>query len=335
MRVSRGKFAAAAGAFATIGIARFPAGAAEFSYKLALNFPLLYPPARHAANAAEQITRESGGRLEIKVFPGGQLGGQLDILSQLRSGAVELSLPPDVDTANLAPVAGMTALPFIVSSAADGLKITSGPFGGYVRDALARIGLHALPNSWRGGFLEVQTSVRPVSVPEDVRGLKLRTTNSPLEIALFKALGATPTIVTANEIYAALQTHLVDGATVPLATYSAFKFFEVTKYFSFTNHSWIGYMLLANADAWQRLPKDLQDLVAKHFEAERTLSNEEMSTADGTIETALQARGILFNPVVAPAFRKAVRDSGLYAQWKATYPPEAWSLLEASVGTLG
>ena len=231
--------------------------------------------------------------------------------------------------------AGLTALPFIVSSAKDGLKITSGPFGGYVRDQLARIGLHALQNSWQGGFLDVQTSVRPVSVPEDVRGLKLRTTNSPVEIALFKALGATPTVVTANEIYAALQTHLVDGATVPLATYSAFKFFEVTKYFSFTNHSWIGYMLIANADAWRRLPNDLQELVAKHFEAERTLSNDEMSTADATIETTLRARGILFNTVAAPAFRKVVRDSGLYAQWKSTYPPEAWSLLEASVGTLG
>src|ERR1700730_8516169 len=97
MQATRARFVGTGTAFMTAGIIRYPAGAAEFAYKLALNSALTYPPNARTAEACEKISKESGGRLEIKVFPAGQLGGNMDLLSQLRMGAVEMLNPPNVD----------------------------------------------------------------------------------------------------------------------------------------------------------------------------------------------------------------------------------------------
>src|ERR1700720_2116712 len=96
MHATRAKFIASAGVFAIPAVIRYPAGAAEFEYKLALTTPISgNPPPTRAAAAAEKITRESGGRLEIKVFPNSVLGGQEDISAQLRLVSIEMVLMPN------------------------------------------------------------------------------------------------------------------------------------------------------------------------------------------------------------------------------------------------
>ena len=328
-------FIGAASALWTTGIARFPAGAAEFSYKLALSYPLTLPLGGRSAEAADKINKESGGRLEIKVFPNNQLGSSLDVLSQMRLGAVELCLISDADCATIVPVTGLTGIPFIVANAKEGLNILAGRLGSYVQGSVARVGLFSFAKSWYSGFSEAQNSVRPIATPADIRGLKLRTTSSPTDLALFKALGATPTPLSPNEMYTALQTHLVDGATLSLAATESFKMYEVAKYFSYTNHTWIAFTMRCNAAAWQRLPKNLQDIAARNFEAARNLSNQDITGNEAGVEERLKGHGMLFNNVDSTAFRRTVRDAGLYGQWKTMYPAEAWSLLERSVGTLG
>src|ERR1700676_2725818 len=104
MHATRAKFLAAAGAYATVGIVRYPAGAAEFSYKLASVNPLTYAVGARSVEASEKILRDSGGRLEVKVSGPGQLGGTLELLSQLRLSAIELSIPPDGALSTIVPV---------------------------------------------------------------------------------------------------------------------------------------------------------------------------------------------------------------------------------------
>jgi TRAP-type C4-dicarboxylate transport system substrate-binding protein len=85
---------------------------------------------------------------------------------------------------------------------------------------------------------------------------------------------------------------------------------------------------------WLRLPKNLQDIIARNFEAARNLSNQDITDNEAAIEERLKGRGMLFNRVDSAAFRRAVRDAGLYTQWKTQYPPEAWAMLQRTVGTL-
>jgi len=336
MNVARSKFIVRAGAFTLPAIVRYPAGAAEFSYKLAFTYPIEgYPPPMRAAAAADKINLESGGRMQIKVFPNSQLGGATDILGQLRLGAVEITLTPNSDTATIAPTIGMTALPFIVSNHKVGVELFSGALGAYVHNTLAKVGVFQLRGSWDSDFQQVENSLRPVVVPADLRGMKLRSTPSPPEIAVLKALGATPSPITSAEVYTAIQTHLVDGATFPVENFLQHKIYEITKYVSLTNHSWLGTSVLMNAAAWQRLPKNLQDLVARNFEAARNLSNADMEASDASSIDLCKQHGMMVNAVDTQAFRKAIAEAGLYTQWKTTYPTEAWALLEKMVGKLG
>ena len=240
---------------------RYPAGAAEFSYKVGLNFPVTLTWAAHAAEAADKITRESGGRLEIKVFPSGQLGSGPQLISQVRLGAIEFTFPNDFDLSAVVQVAGITGLPFIVSDRKRALSLLEGPFGSYIHAAIEKVGIFQFSHSWDGGFLEIQNALRPVNVPADAKGLKLRTTNSAAERAAFQAAGATPVEISPPEVYASLQSHLVDGTTLSLSATEQYKLYEVEKYISFSNHSWIDFTMMANLEAWKRLPRNLQDLV--------------------------------------------------------------------------
>ena len=335
MKARRHAFLAGAGAYAAIGIVRYPAGAAEFNYKLGLVNPATYPIAVRASQASAHILKDSGGRLDIKVFPFSQLGGNLQMVSQVRLGAVELLIPPDADLSTVVPVVAMTSLPFIVSNRDAALKLLSGNFGTYVRAAVAKAGLYQFPQSWDAGFRQIENAVRPISVVADMRGLKIRTSPSAAEIAAFKAFGATPTTIASSELYTALQTHLVDGATLPLDLVEPFKLYDVTKHLSRTNHLWAGQTMVANPDAWRRLPPNLQEMVERTFESARRDSNDDLPKLNAASESALQAHGMAFTNPDIGALRKVVRDAGLYTQWKNNYPPEAWALLEKEVGTLG
>jgi TRAP-type C4-dicarboxylate transport system substrate-binding protein len=149
---------------------------------------------------------------------------------------------------------------------------------------------------------------------------------------LWKALGATPTPTATSEIYTNLQTHVMDGVTASLSSIEPLKLQEVVKYVSLTNHIWSGYTFLANADAWQKLPKPLRDIAEKNFEAARLASNDDFAKNDGTVNDRLKSLGLAINNCDIPAFRRTVRDAGLYAQWKTLYGADAWALLEKSVG---
>jgi len=239
-------------------------------------------------------------------------------------------LVDDGTLSNIVPAMGMLKLPFIVPGQSEALKILNGGLGSFVRDAATKAGLHQFPGSWAGGMNQLWTA-RPVYAPADVRGLKIRITPDAIGTAYWKALGAVPTPVSSAEQYTALQTHLIDGSAATLAGITI-KLYEVTKYISLTNHAFGGNTMLANNDAWLRLPADLRALVERHFEAARQAANDDMLKDDAATIEKLKAFGMVFNNVDREAFKKAIRDAGLYSQWKSSYGTQAWSLLERAVG---
>ena len=102
-----------------------------------------------------------------------------------------------------------------------------GALGVYVRNEVAAKGMHTLRSIWDSGMLQILSGVRPVRVPDDLHGFKIRVLASKIQSDLFKDLGATPTAITLGEIYTALQTKVVDGTTAPLVTIETAKWYEV------------------------------------------------------------------------------------------------------------
>src|ERR1700730_4913231 len=333
---TRRRFTALAGV-ATIGAAiplRY-AKAAEFSFKLGTNVPESHPLNVYARKAADEIKQQTDGRFELKVFANNQLGGDSDMFSQLRSGALECFTLSGVNVlSTLIPSAAIWGVGFAWKDYPTLWNALDGKFGAYLRSQIDKTGLVVMDKIWDNGFRQVTTSVRPIVRPADLQGLKMRVPVSALWTSLFKALGASPTGINFAEVYSALQTKVVDGQENPPAIISAAKLYEVQKYCSLTNHMWDGWWLLVNRRSWQSLPKDIQETFAKTVNAAAIAQREDVAKQNETLKADLAAKGLVFNDVNPEPFRETLRKANFYAEWKGKFGDEAWQLLEESTGKL-
>jgi tripartite ATP-independent transporter DctP family solute receptor len=334
MNPSRRAILAGAAALPLVAVRTRPARAADFTYKFACNTPVSHPLTKRAQEAADRIQAATNGRLEIHVFPNSQLGSDTDTLSQLRSGAVELFTLSGLILSTVVPPASINGIGFAFKDYNQVWAAMDGKLGAYVRGEIAKRGILAMDKIWDNGFRQTTTSTRPVKAPEDFKGLKLRVPVSPLWTSMFQDLGASPTSINFNEVYSALQTHIVDGQENPLTLIEAAKLYEVQKYCSMTNHMWDGYWLLANRRAWAALPSDVQEIAARELNQSALDERADLATLNTSTRETLSGQGVAFNDVDPPAFRDALQKSGFYADWKKRYGDEAWGILEASVGGL-
>jgi tripartite ATP-independent transporter DctP family solute receptor len=311
-----------------------PARAAEFSYKFTSNLPAAHPLNVRAGEAAARILEATGGRVELRLFPNNQLGSDTDTLSQLRSGAVEFFTLSGLILSTLVPAASINGVGFAFKDYGQVWAAMDGKLGGYVRAEIGKRGLMAMDRIWDNGFRQTTTSTKPISTPADLRGMKLRVPVSPLWTSMFTALGAAPASINFSEVYSALQTKIVDGQENPLAIIDTAKLFEVQKFCSLTNHMWDGFWFLANRRAFERLPRDAQEVVSREINRAALEERSDVAKLNAELQGKLAGAGLQFNPVDAAAFRDQLRTAGFYKEWRGKYGDEAWGVLEAAVGGL-
>ena len=209
-----------------------------------------------------------------------------------------------------------------------------GKLGAYVRGEIEKRGLHPMDKIWDNGFRQTTTSTKPIKTPDDFKGVKLRVPVSPLWTSMFTALGASPASINFSEVYSALQTHIVDGQENPLNLIDTAKLYEVQKYCSLTNHMWDGFWFLANRRAWDRLPEDARQVVAREINAAAVAERADIDKANKDVKTALEGKGIVFNDVDTASFRERLKQAGFYKEWRGKYGEDAWHVLEESVGAI-
>jgi tripartite ATP-independent transporter DctP family solute receptor len=231
---------------------------AEFTYKYANNLPLTHPMNLRAKEAVDRIKQETGGRVEIQIFPNNQLGSDTDMLSQVRSGGVEFFTLSPLILSTLVPNASISGIGFAFPNYDAVWKAMDGDLGAYVRGEIAKANLVVMDKIWDNGFRQITSSTKAIEKPDDLKGFKIRVPVSPLWTSMFTAFGSAPASINFAEVYTALQTKVVDGQENPLAIISTAKLFEVQKHVSMTNHMWDGFWFLANRRAWERLPEDLR-----------------------------------------------------------------------------
>jgi tripartite ATP-independent transporter DctP family solute receptor len=311
-----------------------PARAAEFNYKYANNLPATHPMNLRAKEFADRIEKETNGRVVFQIFPSNQLGSDTDMLSQVRSGAIEFFTLSGLILSTLVPVASINGIGFAFSDYDAVWKAMDGDLGKYVRGEIGKAGLVAMDRIWDNGFRQITTSTKPIASPADLKGFKIRVPVSPLWTSMFKAFDASPASINFAEVYSALQTKIVEGQENPLAVISTAKLYEVQKYCSMTNHMWDGFWMLANKRAWDRLPPDLQAIVARNWNAAAIAERADTEKLNANLQAELAKQGLVFNQPKADDFRDVLRKAGFYAEWKGKYGAEAWALLEKASGTL-
>ena len=315
-----------------IGTAR--ARAAEFSLKLANNSPVTHPQSVRQQEAAARIKAATNGAVEITVFPNNQLGSDTDMLSQLRSGAIDLFTLSGLILAVLVPAASINGIGFAFQDYDQVWPAMDGKLGAYVRSEIDKRGLVAMDRMWDNGFRQITSSTHPIRQPADLKGFKIRVPVSPLWTSMFQALGASPISINFSEVYSALQTRIAEGQENPLSLIEIAKLYEVQKYVSMTSHMWDGFWMLANKRGFAGLPDDARGIVARELNASALAERADIAKLNGSVADNLKAKGLSFVEVDKPAFRQALKAAGFYAEWKKKYGDQAWGILEGEVGTL-
>ena len=326
---------AAASGVAAFGILTRPGYAAEFTFKYANNLVVTHPVNVRLKEAVDKIREQSSGRMEVQIFPNSQLGGDTDVLSQLRTGAIQMFNLSGLILAIYVPLASINGVGFAFKDYGQVWPAMDGALGALIRDAIGKAGLTAFDKMWDNGYRQITSSTHPINGPDDLKGFKIRVPVSPLWTSMFKALGAAPTGINFNEVYSALQTKVVEGQENPLALIELAKLYEVQKYVSLTNHMWDGFWTLANTQAWTGLPKDLQEIMARNVNAAAIAEREDIRKLSESVQAELTRKGMVFNATDAEKFRVALRAAGFYKEWKDKYGAQAWAVLEKQVGTLG
>jgi tripartite ATP-independent transporter DctP family solute receptor len=256
------------------------------------------------------------------------------MLGQLRSGGIDFFTLSGLILSTLVPAAAITGVGFAFYDYDTVWKGLDGELGAHVRREISKMNLVAMDRIWDNGFRQITSSTRPITTPDDLKGVKIRVPPASLWTSMFKAFGAAPTTVNFSETYSALQTKIVEGQENPLSLISTAKLYEVQKYCSLTNHMWDGFWFLANRKSWERLPVDLRAVVAKHINAAAMAERSDITRLNESVQKELEGKGMKINKANVVAFRDRLRVAGFYAEQKARFGADAWSLLERVTGRL-
>lgn len=333
--ITRRSLLAGAGALGSSFLFSRGAHAAEITLKLGHDVPESHTIHKRVVEAVANISRESGGRIAVQVFSNSQLGSSVDMLSQVRSGALELQIV-GAPLGNTLQIASINATAFAFPSTTKAYEAMDGELGDHVRKTVAaKLGIVPFDKTWDfGGFRQITTSSKPIQAPGDLQGMKLRVPVTPLYNSTFRALGASPVSINYAEVYSALQTGVADGQENPLALIEAGRFYEVQKYCSLSNHIWETATLVANAGAWEKIPADLQAILRKSFGEAAVQQRQDAAEMNSKLQESLAGKGLVFNSVDPKPFQAALSAAGYYTEWQRKFGDEAWALLERYSGKL-
>ena len=210
-----------------------------------------------ARKLADLIKEKTGGALTITIHPAGELGNDTAILEGIRLGSIDMGTTGNPFFTAFAPRLNVMDLPYLFRDAAHAHKVVDGPIGQDLLKDLEKSRMKGL-GFWEIGFRHVTTSNRSVRVPDDLKGVKIRTTPNPAHVQAFKLLGANPVPMPFTELYLALQTGAVDGQENPVTNIYANRMYEVQKHLSLTGHAYTASPVAMNLAKFNALPPDQQ-----------------------------------------------------------------------------
>ena len=324
---------AASGALAAASRPLF-AQTTPITLKWATNIPATHPSNVRIREAAELIKKDTAGKVDIQLFPNNQLGGDTDMLSQVRSGAIDIFPLSGLILQTLVPVAGINGLAFAFKDYQTVWSAMDGELGAHVRGAIEKVNLHVFDRCLDNGYRNITSSSKPINSAADLKGFKIRVPVSPLWTSMFKALEASPASINFSEVYSALQTKVVEGQENPLAVIDLAKLYEVQKYCSMTGHMWDGQWILANGKRWAGLPPDIQAVITKHVTDAVLKQRDDIRRLNNGLEAQLKSKGLTFNYPDNKSFRDALSKAGFYKEWRAKFGDEAMAKLEKYSGKL-
>ena len=249
---------------------------------------------------AETAKTLSHGAIEVEIFPNGQLGGELEMLSQVRQGNLDLELMGSGILASIEPAFSVTELPFVWKSSGSARSVLTGPIGRKILDRLDAKGIKGLAFGAWGlrGFL---TTNFAITTPADIKGRKIRIIENQLYSRTIQALGGNPVPMAWPEVYSALQQHTIDGVETNYFGMADGKLQEVAKHLTITNHIFTATAFVMNMDRFKALSPELQGVLVKAAQAGGEAMFDGADKANQDAIAAMEKGGVTaVQPDIAP-----------------------------------
>jgi tripartite ATP-independent transporter DctP family solute receptor len=268
---------------------------------------------------AADVLKRTNGAVDIKVYGAGQLGSQVNALTGMQTGIIDLVCHTSGFMETIYPAVSVLDLPYIFKTSAEAEHVLDGPVGQQLFDLFPAKGIYGL--CWgHWGWRPVTHSSRDMHEPKDIAGSKIRIQPGAIYAATYKALSATPIVVDITEVYLALSQHAVDAVEVPLMSLLAGKLYEVAKHVSLTNFVYNAGAILASKRNLDALPKPYQQAIR---DAALAISpGWRQAVAQKTDEAAafVKAQGGSVVEVDQEAYAKALAP--VYAEYRSVIGPE-------------
>ncbi len=229
--------------------------------KLAHGLDQSHPVHIAMVEMAKLVKEKSGGLMEMRVFPSGQLGNETECVEQIQRGALAMTKISTAVMESFVPELSVYGIPYAFRDAGHFWRVLEGPIGKELLNKKSSTGVESGIKGlcyYDSGSRNFYTIEKPVLKPDDLKGMKIRVMKSKTAMETIKSLGGSPTPIPWGELYTALQQRMVDGAENNPPSFYTNRHFEVCKYFSFDGHTRIPDILVMSQKVWDSLDEQEQ-----------------------------------------------------------------------------
>jgi tripartite ATP-independent transporter DctP family solute receptor len=261
----------------------------------------------------EILGQKTNGRLKVEIFHSGQLGSERDLIEGLSIGTMDLAGVSSAPASGFVPKIAVFDLPYLFATREQAFKVMDGPIGqGFFKDLEAKsiIGLAYFEN----GFRNVTNSKRPIHVPADMKGIKIRVMESPVPIATFNAIGANATPMAWGEVYTALMQKTIDAQENPMPVIYTQKIYEVQKYLSLTEHFYAPALFLMSKATYSKLSPEDRKIVMDAAKEAATYEREVSKKQADEFVAKCKEKGMIVNEVNKKVWQEAMAP--VYAKFE-------------------
>ncbi|GAU83078.1 TRAP transporter substrate-binding protein [Bosea sp. BIWAKO-01] len=265
-----------------------------------------YPTIEAVKYMGKLLDQRTNGRIKINVFHSAQLGQEKDTIDQTRFGVIDLNRINMAPFNNLIPATNVPSLPFIFRSVDHMRKVMDGPIGDNLLKEFEKHDLIGLA-FYDSGSRSFYNGKRPIGSPADMKGMKIRVQQSDMFVALVSALGANATPMPFGEVYSALQTGVIDGAENNWPSYESTRHFEVSKFYSTTEHSLSPEVLVMSKRSFDKFNAADQALIKTAAKESVAKMRELWDAREKESEAKVKSGGAQVNAVEKQPFIDAMK----------------------------
>ncbi len=281
---------------------------AKMTIKVGGTVPDEHPITKAQYLFEEIIERESGGAMQVEVYPNAQLGTGREMVEAVQLGNIQMGETTIAPFSSWTDEFSLLALPFLFDNREHAFKVADSELGKQMADNVAEITGVRVIGFWENGIRQLTNATRPVRTPADLNGLKIRVMENPLYLNLFTAMGANPMPMAFGELYTALQQKTIDGQDNPYAIVSTNKFFEIQPYMTELGHVFDFTGFLINEKWYQSLGEKEKALIDKASAEATAFQREEAKKYEAEAKKNVEAGGTKIE-VLTPEEREAFRDA--------------------------